>query len=55
LILFADAADAEEPRRIPALLDKTSPRRNTVSVVGLVSETDCDAAFLKILRTRAAA
>ena len=52
LILFADAADAEEPGEYRALLDKTSRAGITVSVVGLGFETDCDAAFLKDVAKR---
>lgn len=52
LILFADAADAEEPGAYQALLDKTSRAGITVSVVGLGTEADCDAAFLKDVAKR---
>jgi len=52
LILFADAADAEEPGAYQALLGKTSGAGITVSVVGLGTETDCDAAFLKDVAKR---
>lgn len=52
LILFADAADAEEPGEYQTLLDKTSRAGITVSVVGLGTEADCDAAFLKDVAKR---
>ena len=47
IVLFADAADAEEPGDYERLLEKIEPLGITVSVIGLGSETDTDAAFLK--------
>ena len=52
LILFADAADAEEPGSYRELLARTSQEGITVSVVGLGFETDCDAEFLKDIARR---
>ncbi|MPM62390.1 hypothetical protein SDC9_109261 [bioreactor metagenome] len=52
LILFADAADAEEPGEYQALLERTSRAGITVSVVGLGTERDCDAEFLKDVAKR---
>ncbi len=46
LLLFADAADAEEPGAYRALLEKTSRAGITVSVVGLGTVNDSDADFL---------
>jgi hypothetical protein len=47
IVLFADAADAEEPGEYERLLATLTPLGITVSVIGLGSETDTDAAFLK--------
>jgi hypothetical protein len=47
IVLFADASDAEEPGEYVRLLDTITPLGITVSVIGLGSETDSDAAFLK--------
>jgi Mg-chelatase subunit ChlD len=47
VVLFADAADAEEPGDYERLLARLKPLGITVSVIGLGSETDSDAAFLK--------
>ena len=52
LILFADAADAEEPGSYRELLERTSREGITVSVVGLGFESDCDAEFLKDVARR---
>jgi Mg-chelatase subunit ChlD len=52
IVLFADAADAEEPGDYIRLLDTLQPLGITVSVIGLGSETDPDAAFLKDVATR---
>ncbi len=46
IILFADASDAEEPGGYRLLLDTAENNGITVSVVGLGTKTDCDAAFL---------
>ncbi|MBQ7731520.1 MAG: VWA domain-containing protein [Lentisphaeria bacterium] len=46
IILFADASDAEEPGGYRLLLDTAASKGITVSVVGLGTKTDCDAAFL---------
>lgn len=46
IILFADASDAEEPGRYRELLATAESNGITVSVVGLGTKTDCDAAFL---------
>jgi Mg-chelatase subunit ChlD/uncharacterized membrane protein len=47
IVLFADAADAEEPGDYIRLLDTIRPLGITVSVIGLGSELDPDAPFLK--------
>ncbi len=52
LILFADAADAEEPGEYEALLAAMTAAGATVSVIGLGSETDPDAAFLQDVARR---
>ena len=52
LILFADAADAEEPGSYRELLERTSREGITVSVVGLGFESDCDAELLKEIARR---
>lgn len=46
IILFADAADAEEPGAYKELLGTAEANGITVSVVGLGTKTDPDAAFL---------
>jgi Mg-chelatase subunit ChlD len=52
ILLFADAADAEEPGDYEALLEKLTKVGVTVSVVGLGSEKDVDAEFLKDVAKR---
>lgn len=52
LLLFADAADAEEPGSYRALLEKTSAAGITISVVALGTESDPDAAFLRDVARR---
>jgi Mg-chelatase subunit ChlD len=52
IVLFADAADAEEPGEYERLLDTLTPLGITVSVIGLGSESDKDAAFLKDVAAR---
>src|SRR4030095_15592447 len=52
IVLFADAADAEEPGEYVRLLDHLKPLGITVSVIGLGSESDSDAAFLKDVAAR---
>ena len=47
IVLFADAADAEEPGDYVRFLEKMKELGITVSVIGLGSELDQDAAFLK--------
>lgn len=47
LILFADAADAEEPGDYKKLIAEMRENNATVSVIGLGSPTDSDAEFLK--------
>lgn len=47
LILFADAADAEEPGEYRSLLAEMTAAGATVSVIGMGSESDVDAEFLK--------
>lgn len=52
IVLFADAADAEEPGEYERLLETLTKIGITVSVIGLGSETDSDAAFLKDVAAR---
>ncbi len=52
VILFADAADAEEPGDYKELLKKMEEEETTVSVIGLGTENDSDAAFLKDVAAR---
>ena len=52
IVLFADAADAEEPGDYQRLLATLEPLGITVSVIGLGSESDTDAAFLKDVAAR---
>jgi Mg-chelatase subunit ChlD len=52
IVLFADAADAEEPGEYERLLETLKPLGITVSVIGLGSESDSDAAFLKDVAAR---
>jgi hypothetical protein len=47
IILFADAADAEEPGDYPALLEEMVKASATVSVIGLGTPADVDAAILQ--------
>jgi Mg-chelatase subunit ChlD len=47
IILFADAADAEEPGNFKSYLATAASAGITVSVIGLGSESDCDAQLLK--------
>lgn len=54
VILFADAADAEEPGSYIRLLEVMRAGGTTVSVIGLGTETDSDAAFLKDVASRGA-
>ena len=52
IILFADAADAEEPGEYVALLEKCRAANITCSVIGLGTEADVDADFLKDVAAR---
>jgi Mg-chelatase subunit ChlD len=52
IVLFADAADAEEPGEYQRLLATLKPLGITVSVIGLGNESDSDAAFLKDVAAR---
>lgn len=47
IILFADAADSEEPGDFRSYLAKATAAGITVSVIGLGRESDCDATLLK--------
>ena len=47
IVLFADAADAEEPGAYVALLAQCRAANITCSVIGLGRDTDSDAAFLR--------
>ena len=46
IILFADAADSEEPGDFRTYLGKAASSGITVSVIGLGSDSDCDAELL---------
>ena len=52
IVLFADAADAEEPGDYKRLVADFQSAGITVSVIGLGSETDSDADFLKDVAAR---
>ena len=52
IILFADAADSEEPGQYQALLEKTREAGITVSVIGMGTEADVDANLLKDIAAR---
>lgn len=52
IVLFADAADAEQPGNYKELLTKCEAAGITVSVIGLGLETDCDAEFLRDVALR---
>ena len=52
IILFADANDAEEPGQYEALLADFEKANITVSVIGLGTEQDKDAEFLKDIAKR---
>ena len=52
IVLFADAADAEEPGDYIRLLEKLRSIGITVSVIGLGTESDSDAEFLKDVAMR---
>ncbi len=52
ILLFADAADAEEPGEYRQLLEHIAAAGITVSVVGLGSGNDCDAEFLRDIARR---
>lgn len=52
IILFADAADAEEPGDYVNLLAHAAGAGISVSVIGLGTESDVDAAFLKDVAKR---
>jgi Mg-chelatase subunit ChlD len=52
IVLFADAADAEEPGEYQRLLETLKSIGITVSVIGLGTESDSDAAFLKDIAAR---
>ena len=52
IILFSDAADAEEPGNYKPLVEKCVKAGITISVVGLGTEKDCDAELLKDIARR---
>jgi len=54
IILFADAADAEEPGQYRELLAQCNQANITVSVIGLGKPTDKDARFLEDVAARGA-
>jgi len=52
IVLFSDAADSEEPGDYRNLVDKWVKAGGTISVIGLGTDTDCDAGFLKDIAKR---
>jgi Mg-chelatase subunit ChlD len=52
IILFADAADAEEPKAYQTLVEQCRKDDMTVSVIGLGKETDKDGELLKDIARR---
>ena len=52
LILFADAADSEEPGAYKMLIDEIVAAGGTVSVIGLGTNMDPDADFLRDIANR---
>ncbi len=52
LLLFADAADAKQPDEYKALIDQMVAHGVTISVIGLGTEADMDADFLKDIAAR---
>jgi uncharacterized membrane protein len=52
VILFADAMDSEEPGDYKRLVDDWAAAGNTVSVIGLGTERDVDAEFLRDIARR---
>jgi Mg-chelatase subunit ChlD len=52
IILFADAADSEHPEDYKTLVAKCAAAGITISVVGLGTESDCDAGLLKDIARR---
>lgn len=52
IALFADAADSEEPGEYKALTAEWTGAGGTISVIGLGSDSDSDAAFLMDLAAR---
>ncbi len=52
IILFADAADSEQPGKYKALLAATRKAGITCSVIGLGTKRDCDAALLQDIAHR---
>jgi uncharacterized membrane protein len=51
MILFSDAADSEEPGEYKTLLKEMTANGTTVSVIGLGTRADSDAAFLEDIAT----
>ena len=52
IILFSDAADSEQPGGYKTLIAEMVKENTTVSVIGLGTETDTDADFLKDIARR---
>ncbi|MFC4991749.1 VWA domain-containing protein [Rubritalea tangerina] len=52
MILFADAADAEEPGGYKKLIEQMNQKGATISVIGLGSRSDTDAKFLEDIAKR---
>ena len=53
IILFADANDAEEPGEYVKLIDEMKMEKVSISVIGMGTESDADAEFLKDIAARA--
>ncbi|MEM1442848.1 MAG: vWA domain-containing protein [Verrucomicrobiota bacterium] len=52
MILFTDAADSEEPGKYKELIEEMQADGATVSVIGLGTRADADAAFIEDIATR---
>jgi len=52
IILFTDAADSEEPGRYKELIDDMKSKGCTISVIGLGTSADSDAAFIEDIAKR---
>ena len=52
IVLFADAADSEQPDEYKKLIETWTRAGGTISVIGLGTDTDTDAEFLKDIARR---